>query len=114
MRRTQVSSGRTTTQALISATLSAPFAAAEPIPASMPNCSCIPSARPPPAAADPTMNLRRERLVTLARVLRTIFVMMDLLALGFGLEIGVQPRPPGIRRPRGHVHRDSNALIRSA
>ena len=62
MRITQVSSGLTTTQALTSMPAStALFASAAP----SPNGRRIPSASPPPAAAVPTMKLRRERVGTL-------------------------------------------------
>ena len=64
MRITQVLSGRMTTHALTSVPVSVAFlAAAEATPPS--NAIGMPSASPPPAtAAEPTMNLRRERLVT--------------------------------------------------
>src|SRR5215831_16558442 len=86
MRTTQVSSGRTTTQALIS--LPAPCATASPIP------NGIPSASPPPAAAEPTMNLRREGFAML--------VLMVVSPSGF------------LRRVGGHVHRRPDALVGAA
>jgi hypothetical protein len=55
MRITQVLSGLTTTQALTSVS-AAVAASADPM-----NGSLNPSARPPLAAAELTMNLRRER-----------------------------------------------------
>ncbi len=60
MRTTQVLSGLTTTQALTSVP-AAVAASADPM-----NGSLNPSASPPPAAAVPTMNLRRETLVVLS------------------------------------------------
>src|SRR6267142_2631479 len=86
MRTTQTSLGLTTTHALISVP-AAPCAAASPMPKGMP------SARPPPAAAEPTMNLRRERLVA------SVFMVVSS---GFLNHVG------------GHVHRRADALIRSA
>ena len=64
MRITQVSSGRMTTQALTSVPVSAALLpAAEAVPPTS-NERGMPSANPPPAtAAEPTMNLRRERFV---------------------------------------------------
>ena len=63
MRITQRSSGMTTTHALTSGTADVAVAAiARPAPLSSANGR--PSAKPPPATvAEPTMNLRRERLV---------------------------------------------------
>src|ERR1700693_4485807 len=61
MRMTQVSSGLITTHALISGYVLAALCAAADLIA---NGRWNPSASPPPAAAaEPTMNLRRERLV---------------------------------------------------
>src|SRR5262245_18070884 len=60
MRITQVSSGFTTTQALISLPASAALAAA----VSTPSGKRMPMARPPPAAADPTMKARRESFMS--------------------------------------------------
>ena len=66
MRITQVSSGLTTTQAVSSGTSVAPLAAAS---ASNPPGRRMPSASPPPAsAAEPTMNLRRERFSATSRI----------------------------------------------
>src|SRR5215472_2535187 len=87
MRTTQVSSGLTTTQALISLP-DVPCATAPPIPNGMP------SARPPPAAAEPTMNLRRE---------------------GFAMFVLMVVSPSGLlRRVGGHVHRRADALVGTA
>src|SRR6185312_17512534 len=58
MRIMQVSSGFTTTQALTSV----PPVALCALAVSGSNGRCMPSARPPPAAAVPTTNLRRETL----------------------------------------------------
>src|SRR6266403_575145 len=69
MRMTTVSLGWMTTQALTSAP---PFCATA---WSMPKGTCSPSASPPPAAADPTMKLRRERCEALLRI---VFVMAYL------------------------------------
>src|SRR5712691_11577708 len=83
MRITQVSSGLTTTQAWTSVpAFDALVASADPDP----NGRRMPIAKPPPAAAVPTMNLRRERLV--------LFMS--------GLPAG------------GHVHRRPDALIGAA
>src|SRR5580765_3435636 len=60
MRMTHVSSGFTTTQALISAPASAVFAAAVPAPRGR----RMPMARPPLAAAVPTMKARRESFMS--------------------------------------------------
>src|SRR6185436_6173275 len=60
MRITQVSSGFTTTQALISAPASAAFASAVPAPRGR----RIPMARPPLAAAVATMKARRESFMS--------------------------------------------------
>src|SRR5437667_3945308 len=70
MRITQVLSGLTTTQALTS--LPAAVAAS----ADAMNGSLNPRARPPPVAAEPTMNLRRERFVA-----RVVFFMVAPLGL---------------------------------
>src|SRR6266850_1495214 len=84
MRITQVSSGLTTTQASISAPASAaPCASADPDP----NGRRTPMARPPAAAAVPTMKLRREKF---------LFFMSRLLLAG------------------RDVHRRANALIGAA
>ena len=78
MRITQVLSGRMTTHALTSVPVSVALLAvaeAAPLPS---KANGMPSASPPPAtAAEPTMNLRRERLVTFD-TLR--FFMMGLRA----------------------------------
>src|SRR2546421_6371937 len=71
VRITQLLSGLTTTQALTSV---ADAAAAS---ADAMNGSLNPSARPPPVAAEPTMNLRRERFV--ARVVFFMVVSSGLL-----------------------------------
>src|SRR5712691_9064174 len=70
MRTTQVLSGLTATQMLISVP-AAVAASADPM-----NGSLNPSANPPPAAAELTMNLRRERLVA-----RVVFFMVAPLGL---------------------------------
>src|SRR5262245_32692960 len=57
MRITHVSSGLTTTQALISASAADPFF---PFVGPSANARGIPRASPPPAAAEPTMKRRRE------------------------------------------------------
>src|SRR5437867_9251678 len=72
MRITQASSGRTTTQALISLPALALVCAS----ALAMKGRLNPSASPPPAAAEPTMNLRRERLVV-----RVVFFMVAPLGL---------------------------------
>src|SRR5215467_6097330 len=87
MRTTQVSSGLTTTHALISLP-ALPCATASPIPKGMP------SASPPPAAAEPTMNLRREGFA--------MFVLMVVSPSGFLRHVG------------GHVHRRPDALVGAA
>src|SRR6266849_4895442 len=93
MRITQVSSGRTTTQALISLpALAAVAASAVPMKGRL-----NPSASPPPAAAEPTMNLRRERLVALTRDIFFMVVSSGLL-----------------RHVRRHVHAGADALIGAA
>src|SRR6266853_4339115 len=93
MRMTQVSSGRTTTQALISLpALAAVAASAVPMKGRL-----NPSASPPPAAAEPTMNLRRERLVALTRAMFFMVVSSGLL-----------------RHVRRHVHAGADALIGAA
>ena len=75
MRITQVSSGRITTQALTSVSPGAALCATA-LPT--PNGTLNPSARPPPAAAaEPTMNLRRESVTALLRI---VLFMADLLA----------------------------------
>src|SRR5438093_1225750 len=83
MRITQVSSGLTTTQALTSAAAAVPWASAALSPSGM----RIPTARPPPAAAVPTMKRRRESFMSF---------MSRLLPSG------------------RHVHRLPDALIRAA
>src|SRR4030095_14272315 len=61
MRMTQVSSGFTTTQALISAPAAgALWASAGPAPSGR----RTPMARPPPAAADPTRKARRDSFIS--------------------------------------------------
>jgi hypothetical protein len=79
MRTTHVLSGRITTQALTSvpAFAALPAAAAEAVPPPS-NANGMLSASPPPAtAAEPTMNLRRERLVSFDTF---EFFMVDLRA----------------------------------
>src|SRR5437773_4648640 len=102
MRTTQMLSGRITTQALTSVPVPVAFlaaAAAAPAPS---NASGMPSASPPPAtAAEPTMNLRRERLVTFDT---SGFFMIDLFSLGFRLARGLGRK----------MHGSTNALIRAA
>src|SRR5712691_11747564 len=91
MRIAQVLSGRTTTQALTS--VPAPVAAsADPMKGRL-----NPSASPPPAAAEPTMNLRRERLVALTRDIFFMVVSSGLL-----------------RHVRRHVHAGADTLIGAA
>src|SRR5262244_2446010 len=91
MRITQVSSGLTTTQALTSApAAAAPCASAEP----SSNGTRMPMARPPVAAAVPTMKLRRERARAAARSFGCF--MSRLLPAGC------------------HVHRGADALIGAA
>ncbi len=75
IRMTTVSSGLITTQALNSG--SAPACACAD---SMPNGMLKPSASPPPAAAEPTMNLRRDRFVVFLRCLFFMFVLLALYA----------------------------------
>src|SRR6266705_6241704 len=89
MRITQVLSGLTTTQALTS--LPAAVAAS----ADAMNGSLKPSARPPPAAAELTMNLRRERFVA-----RVVFFMV----VSSGL----------LRHVGGHMHAGAEALVVAA
>src|SRR5438034_902200 len=89
MRITQVLSGLTTTQALTS------VAAAVAASADAMNGSLNPSARPPPAAAEPTMNLRRERFVA-----RVVFFMVAPLGL--------------LDHVGGHVHASADALVGAA
>src|SRR6266567_6868856 len=102
MRTTQVLSGRIRTQALTSVPVSvALLAAAEAAPPPS-NANGMPSASPPPAtAAEPTMNLRRERLVTFDT---WGFFMIDLFGLGFRLARGFGCK----------MHGSTNALIRAA
>src|SRR5260221_795900 len=89
MRITQVLSGLTTTQALISLpALVAVAASAVPMKGRL-----NPSASPPPVAAEPTMNLRRERFVA-----RVVFFMV----VSSGL----------LRHVGGHVHARTDALVR--
>src|SRR5262252_545117 len=99
MRITHVSSDLITTQALTSVPLDAaadPAAVAEPVS----NPSGSPSARPPPAtAAEPTMNLRRERF----GAFDAFFFMVGLrLSSLLGGQFGRQ------------VHGSANPLIRAA
>src|SRR6266705_3345174 len=61
------------------------------------NGSLNPSARPPPAAAELTMNLRRERLVVLP-----LSVFFMVVSSGF------------LRHVSGHVHARTDALISAA
>src|SRR5258708_7193164 len=90
----QVSSGLTTTQALTSVPPPAPCASA----GAPPNGAWNPSARPPPAAAEPTTNVRRESLAAFPRI---ILFMADLRS--------------SLRRiGSGHVHGRPDALIGSA
>src|SRR5882724_7262530 len=89
MRTTHVLSGLTTTQALTSVP-GAVAASADPM-----NGSLNPSASPPPAAAVPTMNLRRETLVVLS-----VFFMV----VSSGL----------LRHVGGHMHARADALIGAA
>src|SRR6266542_3733897 len=91
MRITHVSSGLTKTQALTSAP--SLCAMAEPKPEGKLN----PSASPPPAAAEPTMNVRRESFAALPRI-----VLFTAGLLGSGRRVG------------RHVHGSSDALIGSA
>src|SRR2546428_578361 len=91
MRTTQVLSGLTTTQALTSVP-AAVAASADPM-----NGSLNPSASPPPAAAELTMNLRRERLVVLP-----LSVFFMVVSSGF------------LRHVSGHVHARADALIGAA
>src|SRR5262249_36839275 len=87
MRTTQVSSGRTTTQALSSAP-ALPWGAASP------KVKGIPSASPPPAAAELTMNLRRDGFA--------MFVLMIVSPSSF------------LAHVRSHVHRGADALVGAA
>src|SRR6266568_8417174 len=89
MRTTQVLSGLTTTQALTSVP-AAVAASADPT-----NGSLKPSARPPPTAAELTMNLRRERFVA-----RVVFFMV----VSSGL----------LRHVGGHMHAGADALVGAA
>src|SRR5467141_660611 len=89
MRITQVLSGLTTTQALTS--LPAAVAAS----ADAMNGSLKPRASPPPAAAEPTMNLRRERFVA-----RVVFFMV--VSSGLLDHVG------------SHVHAGADALVGAA
>src|SRR5881396_1366696 len=91
MRITQASSGRTTTQALISLPALALVCAS----ALAMKGRLNPSASPPPAAAELTMNLRRERFVA-----RVVFFMVAPLGLldHFGR----------------HVHARADALVGAA
>src|SRR6266545_512781 len=91
MRITQVLSGLTTTQALISLpALVAVAASAVPMKGRL-----NPSASPPPAAAEPTMNLRRERFVA-----RVVFFMV--VSSGLLDHVG------------RHVHASADALVGAA
>src|SRR5258708_7963617 len=87
MRPTQVLSALTATEMLISVPAGV-AASADPT-----NGSLNPSANPPPAAAELTMNLRRERLVA-----RVVFFMV----VSSGL----------LRHVGGHVHARTDALVR--
>src|SRR5262245_27870169 len=91
MRMTHVSSGLTTTHAWTSVPVSA---ASLPSTGPTSKGNRTPMARPPPAAAVPTMKLRRVRPAALMRVFLSF--MSDLLPAG------------------GHVHRGPDALIRAA
>src|SRR6266436_794802 len=91
MRTTQVLSVLTTTQALTSVP-AAVAASADPM-----NGSLNPSASPPPAAAELTMNLRRERLVVLP-----LSVFFMVVSSGF------------LRHVSGHVHARADALVGAA
>src|SRR5688572_19776157 len=98
MRSTQVSSGLTTSQALISGTVPALCAAA------VPNGRLSPSASPPLAAAEPTMNLRRDRLVAFAL---DVFFM----ALSSSLNVACLIRGGSVR---GIGHMDDRATTLGA
>src|SRR6266705_731950 len=89
MRTTQLLSGLTTTQALTS------VPAAVAASADAMNGSLNPSARPPPVAAELTMNLRRERFVA-----RVVFFMVVSSSL--------------LRHVSGHVHARADALVGAA
>src|SRR5262245_29919785 len=92
-RMTHVSSGLTRTQALTSVPSLALWERAE----SKPDGKLNPSASPPPAAAEPTMNVRRESLA----LSWIVFFTAGLPRLGSGCVI------------RRHVHGSSDALIGS-
>src|SRR5258708_14271140 len=90
MRMRQVSSGRIATHRLISAGAAVRASCARP------NGTCKPRARPPPAAAEPTMNWRRDRF----GVLEVFF--MRVSRSGFRLVL-VQHG--------GAMHRRADALV---
>src|SRR5215470_8486154 len=90
MRITQVSSGLTTTHALISAPAAGTLcASAEPVPTGR----RIPIAKPPLTAAVPTMKLRRESF---------LFFMSRLLLAGRRVHRGADPRVGAAATDVGH------------
>src|SRR3954463_15786173 len=106
MRITQVSSGLIATQTFTSVARALFCACASP----SPNGTWKPSANPPPAAAaEPTMNLRRERLRPLSNV---IFFMAPSLRPAFGA-IGRLAAGGGRGAGRG-VHGLADALVGAA
>src|SRR5439155_3334454 len=111
-RMTQVSSGLTRTHALISLMLSAvpraPCASAD----AMPNGSCMPKASPPPAAAEPTMNLRRERLVFPLSLI--VFFMRISSRLGRCQAVVGSARAGRTARSRCNAHGIADARVGSA
>src|SRR5262245_26318828 len=122
-RITQVSSGLTTTHALISGSAALCAAAG-----AMPNGRLNPSANPPPAAAEPTRNLRRENFGAWPENVFLTLFMAASLNLDVGVVGGGANRPDrrgGIAahmydgaaafgRTGRHVHGRPDALIGSA
>src|SRR5215831_18872645 len=91
MRITQVLSGRIRTQALISSS-AALFVSAAAKEKGMWN----PSASPPPAAAEPTRNLRREMLI---EELRMALLFMAASVQAFGACAAGDPGPADLAMP---------------
>src|SRR5258706_8997069 len=105
-RITQVLSGLTTTHALTSvAVASAVFESAAAI-----SGRWNPSASPPLAAAELTINLRRERLV----LSRIGFFMVDSSCLDFGYATVGGNEAPDLGHAGRHMHGRADALISTA
>src|SRR5882672_1773784 len=107
MRITQVSSGLTTSQALISALTA--WAAASPAPSGM----LSPRANPPLAAADPTTNLRREMFVLLPEWVLFMLTSLEPVIMRVNSP-HVNDGSASLARSRRHVDGRADALIGAA